>query len=258
MGENFQRYSIKESLQRILFSLLGRSFENDSPETLSGIQYSEDESYSQIAELLQESLPGESLHFPDTIIGDSSDYVQISSEGIQLFGNATVYDDLRVPVSAVRVGASAPPDFATFIGSISILLFSPTSDEQIYFAAQMPHTRKQYTNIHPHVHFCPTTAGTGTVRWGLEYAWSNVNGAYPTGTTTIYASKETNETANQHLIAPFATLTGSSYGLSSMILCRLFRDADHSGDTYPADAALLEIDFHYEVDTMGSREEYTK
>lgn len=29
-------------------------------------------------------------------------------------------------------------------------------------------------------------------------------------------------------------------------------------DTYTGDAALLEIDFHYEIDSLGSKAEYSK
>ena len=43
--------------------------------------------------------------------------------------------------------------------------------------------------------------------------------------------------------------------LSSMLVCRLYRSAS---DSYGGDAGLLEIDFHYEIDSDGSRQEYTK
>jgi hypothetical protein len=45
-----------------------------------------------------------------------------------------------------------------------------------------------------------------------------------------------------------------------MLVCRLFRDAAGVGgtDDYDDDAGLLEIDFHYEIDTIGSRTETAK
>jgi len=44
-----------------------------------------------------------------------------------------------------------------------------------------------------------------------------------------------------------------------MIICRLFRDAAGTGgtDSYASDVALLEIDFHYEIDSLGSATEYS-
>lgn len=253
----YKRYSVKESLQRILLVLTGKPSTDDTPETLSGDSFSEDESFSQIAELLQESLPGETLHFPNMRIGNSSSYVSIGSNAIEFVGDATVFDDIRVPLSSVRVGASSPPDFGVVLGGLSSYLFSPTADEQVYFAVQMPHGRKPGTNIYPHVHFMPTTAGTGTVRWGLEYSWADLNEVFGTP-VIIYTSKEVNELDNEHILSGFGGITGSSNtGLSSMLICRLFRDADHADDTYPDDAALLEIDFHYEISTIGSADQYS-
>jgi len=41
-----------------------------------------------------------------------------------------------------------------------------------------------------------------------------------------------------------------------MLLCRVFRDI--ANDNFDDDAALFEIDFHYEIDALGSKEETTK
>jgi hypothetical protein len=41
-----------------------------------------------------------------------------------------------------------------------------------------------------------------------------------------------------------------------MILCRVFRDV--ANDNFGDDAALLEIDFHYESDAIGSRQALAK
>lgn len=35
-----------------------------------------------------------------------------------------------------------------------------------------------------------------------------------------------------------------------------FRDGEN--DTYPAQAILLEVDFHYQIDALGSDQEYKK
>jgi len=37
------------------------------------------------------------------------------------------------------------------------------------------------------------------------------------------------------------------------LICRLFRDATATGDDYDDDAGAIEFDFHYKVNTMGSR-----
>ncbi len=49
----------------------------------------------------------------------------------------------------------------------------------------------------------------------------------------------------------------ASSDVSIMLMCRIYRDVS-DGDDYADDAFLLEIDFHYEIDTVGSRAEATK
>lgn len=62
-----QRYSIVESANRILRSLKGTAIPSDAPNTLSGEALSIDEALSDIAELLEGSLPGESGTIPSGI-----------------------------------------------------------------------------------------------------------------------------------------------------------------------------------------------
>ena len=45
---------------------------------------------------------------------------------------------------------------------------------------------------------------------------------------------------------------------SNVLLCRLFRDADNGSDDLTGDAAGISIDFHYQKDTLGSRQEFIK
>jgi hypothetical protein len=69
----------------------------------------------------------------------------------------------------------------------------------------------------------------------------------------------TDSTDRKHHKAVNATgIDGTGKTLSSMIICRLYRDVSDANDTYASDAFLLEIDFHYEIDTVGSRTELTK
>jgi len=72
-----RRYSIKESLNRILRTYKDTPIPSDQPETLSGEVLSEDEALSDLAELFEGSLPGESLFVPDSM---SSRFGQIFAE----------------------------------------------------------------------------------------------------------------------------------------------------------------------------------
>lgn len=165
-----------------------------------------------------------------------------------------VWDDLRIPGSSVRLGASAP-DLVAFLGAGGLLVSAFDGNatlEQIYFTIQLPHGYKLGSNITPHVHWTPTTAGAGNVKWNLEYSWSNTGSAFP-GSTTISVTDAASGTAWEHTKAFFPAIVGSAItDVSSMLVCRLFRDPSDGADTYGDDASFLELDFHYQIDMIGS------
>ena len=201
--------------------------------------------------------------------GGTTDYTEFEADGtIKFNGAATVFDDLRTPALSVKVPASGNPGFSQFKnnGSAStgvfLYWFSPTSEEEVYFVTQLPHNYKEGSNIVPHVHWVPadTAAGAGTdVSWGLEYTWANRDAVFGNA-TIIYADEQSigpgeTLTEGKHYKTFFSAISGTGKEISSMLVCRLFRDATGTGgtDDYDDDAGFLEIDFHYEIDTVGSR-----
>lgn len=178
------------------------------------------------------------------------------------------WEDLRVPVNAIKVPTVNPPTWADYSAG-QLLAFSYQSvagnEQQVYFCAQLPHSYRLGSTIHPHVHWVPavnTTDATEGVRWGLEYEWVSIGGTF-SSTNTIYGLETLTKGAciNTHQITSFSAITGSGKGISSMLVCRLFRNSSNGADTYDgagATALLLEIDFHFEADTIGSRTETEK
>jgi hypothetical protein len=63
----YQRYSVKEALNRFFRLWSGNAPSSDAPESLSGDVFSEDEAWSNIAELFGGSLPGETLSLPSAV-----------------------------------------------------------------------------------------------------------------------------------------------------------------------------------------------
>jgi hypothetical protein len=60
------------------------------------------------------------------------------------------------------------------------------------------------------------------------------------------------------IITSIVTLTGTSKLVSSLLQFRLFRDPTYSTDTSTANVYLLEMDLHYQMDTIGSIGEMDK
>jgi hypothetical protein len=192
--------------------------------------------------------------FTNSIIGSTSNHSEFETDGTLVFnGDATVWEDLRIPGTSTQLGASAP-DLGAFLGSGNILV--PRFDgnattEQVFFTAQLPHSYKEGTNITPHIHWTPTDTNSGNVHWQLEYSWANIGSAF-SAPTTITVTDAASGTAWDHQVAGFSAISGTGKTISSMLSCRLFRDPTDAADTYAYDAAFLEIDFHFEGDTVGS------
>jgi len=175
-----------------------------------------------------------------------------------------VWDDLKAPATTAKVGGTKDPDFIKITdngsGSTGVYTyaFDKNTEEELFFVLQFPHEMKTGSTISPHVHWMPTDTDTGTVRWGLEYTWVDINGVFG-NTNIIYSEDPAAGTALTHHLAPFPDISGTGItGVSSMMMVRIFRDAANAADTYDNDAALLEFDIHYQIDTMGSRAETTK
>ena len=197
---------------------------------------------------------------------DDSAYVTIGTDGITMYGDATVFDDLRVPVTATRAGGSKVPTFVQAFDNgassqgVFTSYFSASAEEELYFAVQLPHAWKEGSNIEPHVHWIGDADGGegAVVRWGLEYTWANIGATY-SDTTIIYTTTQVpaeDIITGRHYISDFAEIDGTGKTLSSMLLCRIFRDATNAADDYTGEAGLLEIDFHHEISRLGTDTEY--
>ena len=187
------------------------------------------------------------------------------------YGNGVAsyrWDDLRVPLSAVRLGGVADPNYVLWrdngAGSTGVYgwEFSATLLRQVFFDCQLPHTYKEGSRIAPHCHFTTTTTPTvgQTVRFGLEYTYANVGDVYPV-TTIIYAEYTfvTGDAANQSYIGGFdPDIEDANMKVSATIACRFFRDAANAADTYTGTVVVNEVDFHHLVESFGSIYEFSK
>lgn len=135
--------------------------------------------------------------------------------------------------------------------------------EAMSFIVQLPHSWREGTTIYPHIHWFPKNSSDGTkkIQWNFEWSWANPNEPFPTYTTYNIVA-DVPATAYTHVITPLTPnntgLDGTGKSISSILICRIWRNSALTNDTYDADAGTLFIDFHYEVDSFGSREEYTK
>lgn len=176
----------------------------------------------------------------------------------------SVWDDLRItPGSFDRVGVSDPAIVVYAPGGgANTYLYEFQLDDIASFTIQLPHGYKQGTDITCHVHWTPGARGNeengATVGWKVDYSWANIDGNFG-ALATVDLSDTCDGTDHKHLMTPSGTITGTSKEISSMLICNIKRTDTGTDDTWAGTASgqlpmILEIDFHYEIDTLGSRQ----
>ena len=159
------------------------------------------------------------------------------------------WEDLRVPMTSAKQGVTSPPGFDVFLDTVRAYAFSKAADEELFFVVQLPHAWKEGSDIIVHAHWAPKDTDTGNVLWRLEYTWANIDGTFG-ATALTHETQDADGVAYKHQKVDMGTIAGAGKTISSMLICRVFRDT--SGDDYDNDAFLLAVDFHYQVDAIGS------
>jgi len=184
------------------------------------------------------------------------------TDALQLYGDGTVWEDLRVPLERGKTAGSNVPTYEQWAddgnSSSGVYAYSFDDDDEIWLTVQMPHGWKTASTIYPHVHWMAEgDASTKNVGLGLEYIWSSIGETITT--TTIVTRNVAGDTAYNHEITglPASGIAGTGEGLSSILAVRLYREAAAS-DNYTGGIYILEFDVHYEIDALGSREITTK
>lgn len=195
----------------------------------------------------------------------------------------TFYDDLRVEPVARTTGANSPAFEKYFDDSggtsRGVYLYSLDdaaggSEKELFFTMQMPHNWKEGTPVDVHVHWVGSAADTtADPRFGLEYCMMDVGQTF-VDTTIVYSAgahypgdpggaSDPDVTVGKHYVTPLVTITPAATGnnVSAVLIGRLFRDSADAGDTYDVatnKVGVLYIDAHYQIDTPGSRAQWTK
>jgi len=173
------------------------------------------------------------------------DFFIIQSSNMSNVTNVTYREDLRFPVTSIKVlGSSNLPKWNTLIGGVLALEFSPTKMEQAYAIAQMPHARTSNSLLTPHFHWTYTPPKSfGDVVWCMEYSCANIDDVFPNTDSLCVVDAAINPLV--HHITDMINITNT---LNEGAICsiRIFRNASSPLDTLPVGALLLEYDIHYE------------
>jgi hypothetical protein len=200
-------------------------------------------------------------------IGDGTNYLEIEDDGtIHMIGDATVWDDFVVELSTAKVPPANAPNWAQVTddgsGSTGVFAWHFANGEYLSFHIQMPHSWKEGSRIYPHIHFECTTDVDPAEKFDIdfEYFWVDVGKDRPANTILANRMCDTGvDTDTKHQVAdvPELGIDGTGHTISSILICRLERIAAASND-YGGQVIIYDMDVHFEKDTIGSREIWTK
>ena len=105
--------------------------------------------------------------------------------------------------------------------------------------------------IKPHIHWFPTTAAAGNVKWNLAYTITNVGTLEPA--ETVLSTTTATPGAIQSTISAFSDIDVSAFTHGAQFCFRLYRDPSDVADTYGADVATKTLGLHVEIQSLGTR-----
>ena len=177
------------------------------------------------------------------------------------FNAEILWDDINFDVFRLSTGPSAPSDIVLFgSGNIRGRSFGANQINQVWGGDEIIHRYVEGTDLKFHVHWMPTTDAAGVVVWNLEYTWYNAE----TQTVVVPApqiisiSQEAGGVAWVPKVVEFPAIDGAGMKIGSHFKFRFFRDPGNVQDTYPDGAAIDSLGVHYQVNSDGSRQIYTK
>ncbi|MFH1302219.1 MAG: hypothetical protein ABIK07_14255 [Planctomycetota bacterium] len=205
---------------------------------------------------------GDDGKFPRNAIpqqfGTNSSYSEFEADGtLKMFGGATVWKDVFFPMAPPKTVGAGNPSLVTWLGNLRGYAFA-VNDSHDFDPQEFPHDGKEGSTSTIHIHFISRTdvAADRAIKWEIEFSFANSSGVYPAPTTaSVEVTIPANTPANTHIIADITTFVQGSIG--AQMFMRLKRIA--AAGTAPAsDPVGIGIHYHYEVDSIGSREIKTK
>lgn len=161
------------------------------------------------------------------------------------------WNDLVATITSGKVITATDPSWVAFRGGIYAYEFSASAMHEVWISFHVEHSYLPGSIMYPHVHWATAGTNTGIVRWGMEYSVAKGydRQAFPT-TTTVYVEQAAHATPYMHQIAEnitTASIPATNLEPDSIIMMRIFRDANHANDTCTDAAFGLMVDLHYQV-----------
>lgn len=176
------------------------------------------------------------------------------------------WDDLRVPLNAVKLGGVADPSWAQWrdngSGSTGVFAyqFAKNAVNEVFLIAQLPHSYAEGTDLRPHLHWgTQSTKTTGDVVFGLEWTLAGKDEAFATTTVDEVTVSVTENIQYKEQIDGFTDIPGTTSGgvkISDVIIARLYRKGNDAADTFDDPVFVFEFDIHFQSNSNGTEFEF--
>jgi len=211
------------------------------------------------------TINGEILGSVGAKIGDggTTDYSEFEADGtLEFHGAATVWRDANVGTLNLGTGTGATrPTVVSYYdeagADTGIACLGFATGESVSGAIEFQHDYKEGSDITFHIHWQGIAAPTGTdqVKWQLEYTVARDTLTLDAPTTIVVETAFDTQYAFERSDLP--VITGTNFKVGDQLLFKLQRIVA-AGDAYAGDALATTVGFHYECDTVGSRDILTK
>ena len=158
-----------------------------------------------------------------------------------------IYADLNYNVANL-------PAMASLVGTINVCTFGTVSLQQLGLGIPVPTDIIVGSSAELCIHWNPTSANAGNVRWGIEVAQCKENSGAFSSATTHYVDAAAQLAADRLQIDKSSTLL-TDLEPNSMVMGRIFRDYGHANDTYADTAQLLGVSLLYKSRRVGTPQE---
>lgn len=182
--------------------------------------------------------------------GGTSHYTSFDGSGGMLaVSGARKWNDINIPLGTLRAGVSVP-DFLQ-IGTTGLFCVSFNETAHIVYGnMEILHDYAEGTDIHPHLHWAPSTAGTGNVRFNLTYSWLE-SGESVSGSTMVSGVAAASGVAHRPQYIMFPAISGPNKKMGSRFIYKLERVAAPA-TAYTSPVWAFDFGIHYQIDTLGS------
>jgi hypothetical protein len=170
----------------------------------------------------------------------------------------TVYNDANVGGATLRGGSTNPPitQIVDNVGTnTGIYALGFAVNDEANGCIEISHDYAEGTNLVFHVHWFGNAApagGTDNVKWQVTYSVCRDGVTTPPATTPA-GIEVAYTTQYSHVRTDLATINGASFKIGDQVQFNIKRIAA-SADDYAGVALLNTVGFHYQCDTLGSRQ----